>query len=117
MAFVHAQSWVNLEQCIASARSLGLAAVSLVGAAIMWHTTANRREVRAREQAEAQAREENLAKTHFYALLAHEVRTPLARISSALWLHQDLNTRQEKDEMLEIAMTSAKVSPRMVENP
>lgn len=85
-----------------------VAVVSLIGAAIMWYYNRKlRREVRAREVAEAQAREENQAKTHFYALLAHEVRTPLAGISSALSLYRDLPTTDEKQEMVEISRTSA----------
>lgn len=82
--------------------------LSVVAAAIMWHYNRKlRREVKAREEAEAREREEIRAKAHFYALLAHEVRTPLAGISSALSLHGTALSADEKQEMIDISRSSA----------
>ena len=85
-----------------------ISVLSIVAAAIMWHYHRKlRREVKARQDAEAREREEIRAKAHFYALLAHEVRTPLAGISSALSLHGVLPSASEKQEMVEISKNSA----------
>ena len=66
------------------------------------------REIAAREKAEAMARAESAEKTHFYAILAHEVRTPLGGILAALWLGREKQTHAEKEELIEIAEGSAK---------
>ncbi len=66
------------------------------------------REIAARERAEALARAESAEKTHFYAVLAHEVRTPLAGIIAALWLGREKQSDAERAELVEIAEGSAK---------
>lgn len=67
-----------------------------------------RKEVAARQEAEARAIAESAAKTHFYAILAHEVRTPLSGILSSLWLLQYSQSHEEREELLDICETSAK---------
>lgn len=67
-----------------------------------------RTEVAARQEAEALAVAEGTAKTHFYAILAHEIRTPLAGILSSLWLHQHSESKEEKQELIDISETSAR---------
>lgn len=73
-------------------------------------------EIEARKQAEQLARSESEAKTHFLAVLAHEVRSPLSGILSSLWLYDSSGTEKEKQEIVDIAEGSAANLLRMVDN-
>jgi len=73
-------------------------------------------EIEARRRAEERARSESEAKTHFLAVLAHEVRSPLSGIISSLWLFGQSESEAEKREVVEIAGTSASHLLRMVDN-
>lgn len=75
-----------------------------------------RREVVARKEAEQIARSESEAKTHFLAVLAHEVRSPLSGILSSLWLYKQAGSESERQEVVEIAEGSAANLLRMVDN-
>jgi len=66
-----------------------------------------RREITAREQAEARAHAESAAKEHFYAVLAHEVRAPLSGIISALWLYEKTSSPEEKRDFIKTSEDSA----------
>ncbi len=75
-----------------------------------------RMEVLARMEAEQVARSESAAKTHFLAVLAHEVRSPLSGILSSLWLFKQAGSEAERREVVEIAEGSAANLLRMVDN-
>ena len=75
-----------------------------------------RREAQARREAEQVARSESAAKTHFLAVLAHEVRSPLSGILSALWLFKNAGSEAERREVVDIAEGSAANLLRMVDN-
>lgn len=94
--------WAGGGLVLAAIGSFGWAMVTL-----SWNRKL-RKEVTARQEAEARAIAESAAKTHFYAILAHEVRTPLSGILSSLWLLQYSQSHEEREELLDICETSAK---------
>ncbi len=89
--------------------ALALAAIVALGwTALTWRWNQRlRREAEARRKAEEIARAESAMKSRFVAVLAHEVRAPLAGIISSLYLHRNSPSDAEREETLDIAESSS----------
>jgi len=96
--------WLYWTGGAVSLLALGMLGWSLLTAQI------NRRlraEVEARRRAEALVRAESESKTRFFAVLAHEVRSPLSGIISSLDLWRNPVSDLDRDEIAHIAQRSA----------
>ncbi|TDU80884.1 phospho-acceptor domain-containing protein [Prosthecobacter fusiformis] len=96
---------------------LGIITLTSASSLLTWKLNRKlRREVIARQHAENQAREESAAKTHFYAILAHEVRAPMSGILASLWLYDQTPVTEEKRDIVKIAESSTKKLLHMVDH-